>query len=228
MKRIIEATMAGLIALSFALPTAPNVPDRGQLEPIKAKSERTAASVKQHQTSENSSNFDLDDLIEYLTADFENAAERAIDGRRSDGDTGSQTSNSGGAVLASEPLPEANPEPAYEPEQEFVEDSGTTEAYEPDLTYLGEFRITFYDLCPECTGPWYGMNTTASGRDPVAWYTVAAGPSLPFGTLIYIEGFGTFEVMDRGVADGQLDILVNNHSEIPSYGMTTASVYLIN
>ena len=71
------------------------------------------------------------------------------------------------------------------------------------------------------------MNTTASGRDPVAWWTVAAGPSLPFGTLIYIEGFGTFEVMDRGVADGCIDILVNNHGEIPGYGMTSAATYLI-
>lgn len=227
MKRIVEATLAGLIALSFAIPTAPNVPDRGQLEPIKAKSERTAASVKPHQTNGDAPNFDLTDLIEYLTADFKNAAERAIDGRRCDANANPGADDGGRAVLCSEPLPETNPEPAYELEQEFVEDSGTAEAYEPDLTYLGEFRITFYDLCPECTGPWYGMNTTASGRDPVAWWTVAAGPSLPFGTLIYIEGFGTFEVMDRGVADGQLDILVNNHSEIPSYGMTITSVYLM-
>lgn len=228
MKRIVEATLAGLIALSFALPTAPNVPDRGQLEPIKAKSERTAASVKPHQTHENAPNFDLDGFIEYLTADFENAAERAIDGRRSDGDTGSQTSDIGGAVITGEPLPEPDIEGTGKPEPELGEDSGTTEAYEPDLIYAGEWVVTFYCDCAQCVGQYAGMMMTASGNVPQAGWTVAAGPSYPFGTILEIEGFGTYEVQDRGVSDGCVDIYVNDHSEIPSYGMTTASVYLIN
>lgn len=95
------------------------------------------------------------------------------------------------------------------------------------LTYAGEWTITFYCDCPECCGKWSGMNSTASGNPPIPWYTIAAGPSYPFGTLVYIDGFGTFEVMDRGVGDQWADIFVSNHGEIPSYGITTASVYIV-
>lgn len=228
MKRIVEATLAGLIALSFAIPTAPNVPERGQLEPMKAKSERTAASVKRDQTHGDAPNFDLDGFIEYLTADFENAAERAIDGRRSYEDAGSEASNSGGAVLASDPLPvsSADIEGIDEPEPEFSGDIETAEAYEPSMTYLGDYTITFYCQCEECCGRWAWSNSTASGAVPCAGWTVAAGESLPFGSILYIEGFGEYCVQDRGVPDGWIDIYVNDHSEIPGYGMTTASVYL--
>lgn len=227
MKRIVEATLAGLIALSFAIPTAPNVPDRGKLQPMKAKSERTAASVKRDQTHENAPNFDLDDLIDYLTADFESAAERAIDGRGSYEDAGSQAGDSGGAILTAEPIPEADPSAIDEPEPELVEDSGTAEAYEPSMTYLGDYTITFYCQCEECCGRWAWSNSTASGAVPSAGWTVAAGEGLPFGSVIYIEGFGEYCVQDRGVPDGWIDIYVNDHSEIPGYGMTTSSVYLV-
>lgn len=170
----------------------------------------------------------FNDYVDYLTNSMETWAEEAINGRRSNADEGTGTDDGGTAeqYQTIEPISESANPPVDADQPEPVEDSGTAEANEPALTFLGDFVVTFYDLCPECTGPWYGMNTTASGRDPVPWYTVAAGPSLPFGTVIYIEGFGTFEVMDRGVADGCIDILVNDHSEIPGYGMTTASVYL--
>ena len=226
MKRIVEATLAGLIALSFAIPTAPNVPDRGQLEPIKAKSERTAASVKQHQTRGDAPNFDLTDVIEYLTADFENAAERAIDGRRSDANANPGADDGGRDVLCSEPLPETNASTVDEYQQEPVEDSGTAEAY--SWAYLGDYTITFYCQCEACCGRWAWSNSTASGAVPSAGWTVAAGESLPFGSIIYIEGFGEYCVQDRGVPDGWIDIYVNDHSEIPGYGMTNASVYLEN
>lgn len=107
-------------------------------------------------------------------------------------------------------------------------DVGDGEATEAEtLTYAGEWTITFYCDCPECCGQWSGMNSTASGQPPIPWYTVAAGYSYPFGTILYIDGFGYFEVMDRGVSDGWADIFVNNHGEIPSYGMTTTSVYIV-
>ena len=117
--------------------------------------------------------------------------------------------------------------------QDLIEDGAeyaeaVPEQAEPDnqLIYAGDWTITFYCDCEQCCGQWAGLNTTASGNTPIPWYTVAAGYSYPFGTVLYIEGFGYFEVMDRGVSDGWADIFVNNHSEIPSYGMTTASVYI--
>ncbi len=106
-------------------------------------------------------------------------------------------------------------------EEEFVEEPQEV------LTYVGDWTVTFYDDCPECVGQYAGMMQTASGNVPTAGWTVAAGPSYPFGTILYIEGFGYYEVQDRGVSDGWVDIYVNDHSEIPSYGMTSAAVYIV-
>lgn len=108
---------------------------------------------------------------------------------------------------------------------EYVEEPAPADNY---MTYAGDWTITFYCDCVECVGQYAGMNMTASGNAPIAWYSVAAGYSYPFGTRLYIEGFGEFIVYDRGVPDGWADIYVSSHAEIPSYGMTTASVYIIN
>ena len=120
-------------------------------------------------------------------------------------------------------------EPVIEetPDEGVYSDAETTSAYEETLTYVGAWVVTFYCDCAECVGQYAGMNMTASGREPIPWYTVATGSSYPFGTVLYIDGFGYFEVMDRGVGDGWADIYVSSHGEIPSYGMTTADVYIV-
>jgi len=41
-------------------------------------------------------------------------------------------------------------------------------------------------------------NTTASGAQVEIGRTIAAGPSVPFGTLVLVEGHGVYEVQDRG------------------------------
>ena len=215
-------------AVWLALSTTPAHIVRAELQPVTARSEHARA-IKSNQTHGKASNLKLNEFLDYLTADFKNAAERAIDGRGSYEDAGSQAGDSGGAILTAEPIPETAAPAVDEPEQEPVEDSGTAEAdsWTDSLTYAGEWTITFYCDCPECCGQWSGMNSTASGQPPIPWYTVAAGYSYPFGTILYIDGFGYFEVMDRGVSDGWADIFVNNHGEIPSYGMTTTSVYIV-
>jgi 3D (Asp-Asp-Asp) domain-containing protein len=230
MKSGVLAISAVACAVWLTMATEPItvVSGHSDLKPVTVKAE-VATATKCTQTHGEAPQSNLGDYLNYLAADFENAAERAIDGRRSNADEGTRTDDTGTAeqYTASESVSEPVDYVAYEDQQESGTDSGTAEVDEPALTYIGDFVVTFYDLCPECTGPWYGMNTTASGRDPVPWYTVAAGPSLPFGTRLFVEDFGEFEVMDRGVSDGALDILVNNHSEIPSYGVTAKSVYII-
>lgn len=62
------------------------------------------------------------------------------------------------------------PEKAPEPVQEMV--------------YLGEYRITGYDLCMDCCGKTDGI--TASGTQASVGRTCAAGSGLPFGTRIFI------------------------------------------
>ena len=64
--------------------------------------------------------------------------------------------------------------------------------------------------CKTPADPAYGV--TASQTKTREWYTVAAGPELPFGTKVYIPYFkdkpnrGIFVVEDRGVSNGHLDI----------------------
>ena len=223
MKSGILAFSAVACAVWLTMATEPIlvVANHADLKPISTKAD-TARAEKAVKGGLEPVQAILGDYMNYLAADFETAAERAIDGRRSNDIEGAGADDTGTDQGGEVDVLSA---PDSEISEETERDSGADN--QSDVIYLGEYTITFYDLCPECTGPWYGMNTTASGRDPVPWYTVAAGPSLPFGTVIYIEGFGTFEVMDRGVSDGCIDILVNNHSEIPSYGMTTASVYIV-
>ena len=133
-----------------------------------------------------------------------------------------------GVAETSDGVYEADPEGAeYYPEEPEGTDEGTEEDSGEALIYVGDWTVTFYCQCEACCGRWAWSNSTASGAAPEAGWTVAAGESFTFGTILYIDGFGYYEVQDRGVPDGWVDIYVNGHSEIPGYGMTTASVYIV-
>ena len=82
----------------------------------------------------------------------------------------------------------------------------------PARKYLGRFYITGYDICVECCGKTDGI--TASGTQATLGRTVAAGPEIPFGTVLYIDGIGERVVEDRGtgVTEGCLDVLCEDHA----------------
>lgn len=111
---------------------------------------------------------------------------------------------------------------------ETYEEETESEIETPQLTPLGSYRITFYDDCPQCVGRWAYMGITASGAPCIANHTIACGPDIPFGTVIYIEGLGTYVCEDRGVGYGCIDIYVNNHGEIPSWGVGYFNCYIVN
>lgn len=96
----------------------------------------------------------------------------------------------------------------------------------PQSIYLGNYRITFY--CPGscCCGKWAGGGT-ASGVMPTAGITIACEQDIPFGTTIHIEGIGTYVCQDRGVGSGYIDIFVNSHAEIPSWGEGYFPTYIV-
>lgn len=97
---------------------------------------------------------------------------------------------------------------------------------EPILRYLGEYRITGYDICPSCCGNTNGI--TASGTTATVGRTCAAGKDLPFGTRLWIEGIGERIVEDRGgaVHGKKLDVLCADHPAC--YAITgTYEVYII-
>lgn len=96
---------------------------------------------------------------------------------------------------------------------------------EPSMEYLGDWTISFYCPCSECCGVWSG-GPTASGAMPSPWYTVATG-DLPFGTMLYIDGLGTFEVQDRGTGYGWADVFVSDHGEALENGLQTRAVYIV-
>ena len=96
-----------------------------------------------------------------------------------------------------------------------------------EYKYIGEYKITGYTPgCKHCCGNTKGI--TASGVEAIAGYTVAAEPSIPFGTTLYIEGYGYYVVEDRGAFDSDtIDIAASNHSECYSLTNTGVNVYIV-
>ena len=87
-------------------------------------------------------------------------------------------------------------------------------------TYMGNYKLTFYA----------GDSTTASGRTPRVNHTIAADTSvLPMYTKVYIEGWGTYTVEDRGgaIKGKRIDIFVANNKIANQYGVKYADVYLV-
>ena len=87
-------------------------------------------------------------------------------------------------------------------------------------TYMGNYKLTFYA----------GDSTTASGRTPRVNHTIAADTSiLPMYSKVYIEGWGTYTVEDRGgaIKGKRLDIFVASNKIANQYGVKYADVYLV-
>lgn len=107
------------------------------------------------------------------------------------------------------------PQPAYEEIEETTE-----QIYEEtaDRVYLGNMRITGY----VATG-----NATASGEMPyVGGVALSTAYGIPYGTRIYIDGFGEYIVNDTGCAYGVVDVFCNTVDEC--YALTSyADVYLL-
>ena len=97
------------------------------------------------------------------------------------------------------------------------------------LVYLGEFRLTHY--CDErynhiCGG----SGVTASGTKTSVGRTVAVDPKkIPYGTKMYIEGYGwrTAEDCGSAVKNNQIDILVNTHEQALNLGTKTGGVWIL-
>lgn len=84
---------------------------------------------------------------------------------------------------------------------------------------VNEFTVTAYaPLDPRAVeGMCYSgdPNVTASGLPPIPGETVAAGPGIPFGSRVWIEGVGVRTVNDRGgrIHDRALDVVMATRAE---------------
>ena len=93
--------------------------------------------------------------------------------------------------------------------------------------YLGTYNITGYTpKCAHCCGNTEGI--TASGVESIAGYTVATSSAIPFGTTLYIEGYGYYVVEDRGnISSNVIDIAAPSHKscyDLTNYGV---NVYIV-
>lgn len=101
---------------------------------------------------------------------------------------------------------------------------------EYELIYLGDYKITHY--CTEkrkhICGT--GEGITATGSRVLAGRTVAVDPSvIPYGTEMYIEGYGWRVAEDCGgaVNGNHIDIAVETHAKALSMGKTTGGVWIL-
>lgn len=71
-------------------------------------------------------------------------------------------------------------------------------------------------------------NITASGRRVQPGITIAAGPGIPFGTWIWIEGYGWRRVDDRGGAihNNKIDVAFNTRKEALEFGRRQVTVVI--
>lgn len=95
-----------------------------------------------------------------------------------------------------------------------------------NMEYMGNWRITGYDPhCSHCCGKTNGI--TASGNQ-AEFGTSAGCNNLPLGTIIYIEGYGTYRIDDRGgMSTNHIDIAAPSHDVC--YQLTGhANVYVVS
>lgn len=94
------------------------------------------------------------------------------------------------------------------------------------------FTVTAYTAGPESTGkrpgdPWYGI----TARGTVARRGIcAADPSIPFGTRLWIEGYGIATVEDRGgaIQGARLDVFTPVLEDALCWGVKRCKVVMLD
>lgn len=136
------------------------------------------------------------------------------------------------APIEPDQLTTVTPDVTLEP----VEPPLVEEPAEPEPVLLGSFRITAYCSCEICCGKWAenrpdGIVYGASGEELVAGVSCAS--PLPFGTVVEIEGVGTYIVQDRTSSwvvdkygENLIDIYFDDHEAAREFGLQYHDVYL--
>lgn len=101
---------------------------------------------------------------------------------------------------------------------------------EYELVYMGEFKLTHY--CTEARSHICGNGDglTATGTQITVGRTIAVDPDvIPYGTQVYIEGYGWRVADDCGgaVKSKHIDIAVETHSDALSMGVKNGGVWLL-
>ena len=110
--------------------------------------------------------------------------------------------------------------------------ASTVEGTTPRVTTMNVSAYTAATCGKSASDPSYGR--TSSGARASSWYTVAAGPGLPIGTVVYIPYFsgqpngGWFVVEDRGgaITNSRIDIYMDTIAECTSFGRRNLECYV--
>lgn len=98
------------------------------------------------------------------------------------------------------------------------------------LVYMGKFKLTHYCVEKRKHICGTGSGITATGTKVTAGRTVAVDPrSIPYGTQIYIEGYGWRIAEDCGsaVKNNHIDIAVDAHSQAMTMGTKNGGVWVL-
>lgn len=137
-----------------------------------------------------------------------------------------------GMTMAMMCMVRLNIEPAVLPEPvQVVKEAAETKPkkkkkkQDDENEYLGEFLLTAYCPCNECSDG-YGRHTSTGATARSEW-TVAVDPSvIPYGTHLIING-EEYVAQDcgGGVKGNHIDIFFDTHSETLEFGKKYAKVY---
>lgn len=95
------------------------------------------------------------------------------------------------------------------------------------LINMGEFKITYYCSCEECSGDW--GTQTATGNHCEQGRTVAVDPSvIAYGTRILL-GDNIYVAEDCGgsVRGDHLDVYVESHDLVEKLGVRYRNIWLV-
>lgn len=98
------------------------------------------------------------------------------------------------------------------------------------LVYLGDYKLTHY--CPGFHGAPCGTGDglTATGTKVTPGRTIAVDPKvIPYGTKVYIEGYGWRVAEDCGgsVKGNHIDVATGSHDEAMSSGVKHRGVWML-
>ena len=107
--------------------------------------------------------------------------------------------------------------------------AASVEGIEPKVVSL---NTSAYCACMSCCGKTNAI--TSSGAVAKEWYTIAAGPGYPIGTVMYIPALadkpngGWFVVEDRGgtISNNKIDIYMGSHSSAIIFGRRNLQCYV--
>lgn len=125
-----------------------------------------------------------------------------------------------------EPLPETPPEDGAPPEAIEPRTATEAEAIPEEWASLGEFRLTFYCPCYQCSEGW--GHQTASGAYATEGRTIAVDPRvIPYGTEVRI-GDHVFVAEDRGgsIKGKRIDVFMESHAACRKAGVQYSEIFI--